>query len=83
MALWNLIIWPPKCGCSTPFFDKEDCPVRFSVDPDNLKSMMIDFEGSELWDPDHQFYDEQTREREMRALREDYMEDWWYRKYGI
>ncbi len=44
---------------------------------------MIDFEGSELWDPNHEFYDEQTREREMRALRDDYMEDWWYGKYGI
>ncbi len=28
------------------------------------------------------FYDEQTREREMRALSDDYMEDWWYGKYG-
>ncbi|KAK0467665.1 hypothetical protein IW261DRAFT_1426416 [Armillaria novae-zelandiae] len=61
----------------------EDCPVHCSVDADNVESVMIDFEGSELWDPDHEFYAKQTREREMCALREEYMEDWWYGKYGI
>ncbi|KAK0448193.1 hypothetical protein EV421DRAFT_1786246 [Armillaria borealis] len=83
MAPRNLIIRPPRRGGSAPFCNKECCPVRFAVDPDNVESVMIDFEGSELWDPNHEFYDEQTREREMRALREDYMEDWWYGKYGI
>ncbi|KAK0467679.1 hypothetical protein IW261DRAFT_1407026 [Armillaria novae-zelandiae] len=82
MAPRNLIIRPPKPG-GAAFCDKEDCPVRCSVDPGDVESVMIDFEGSELWDPDHEFYDEQTREKEMRALREDYMEDWWYGKYGV
>ncbi len=83
MAPRNLIIRPPSRGCSASFCEKEDCPVQFSVDPNNVESVMIDFEGSELWDPDHEFYDEQTREKEMRALKNDYMEDWWYGKYGI
>ncbi|KAK0467675.1 hypothetical protein IW261DRAFT_1612916 [Armillaria novae-zelandiae] len=82
MAPRNLIIWPPKRG-GIPFCDKENCPVCCSVDPDHVESVMIDFEGSELWDPDHEFYDEQMREREVRTLREDYMEDWWYGKYGV
>ncbi len=83
MAPRNLIIRPPKRSGGAPFCVKDDCPVHFTVDPDNVESVMIDFEGSELWDPNHEFYDEQTREREMRALRDDYMEDWWYGKYGI
>ncbi len=83
MAPRNLIIRPPSRDDNAPFCDKEDCPVRFAVDPDHVESVMIDFEGSELWDPDHEFYDEQTRQREMRALSDDYMEDWWYGKYGI
>ncbi|KAK0226859.1 hypothetical protein EDD85DRAFT_795176 [Armillaria nabsnona] len=78
IAPQNLIIRPPSRGCTAPFCDKDDCPVQFSVDPDNVESVMIDFEGAELWDPDHEFYDEQMKEREMRALREDYLEDWWY-----
>ncbi|KAK0477152.1 hypothetical protein EDD18DRAFT_1337990 [Armillaria luteobubalina] len=82
MAPRNVIIRPPKPSAA-PFCDQEDCPVHFSVDADDIQSVMIDFEGSELWDPDHKFYDEQTREREICALREDYMEDWWYGKYGI
>ncbi|KAK0442528.1 uncharacterized protein EV420DRAFT_1077386 [Desarmillaria tabescens] len=83
MAPRNLIIRPPLRGGGNPFCDKEDCPVRFAVDPADVQSVMIDFEGSELWDPDHEFYDKPTREREMRALREEYLEDWWYGKYGI
>lgn len=83
MAPRILIIRPPKRSGGAPFCVKDDCPVHFTVDPDNVESVMIDFEGSELWDPNHEFYDEQTREREMRALRDDYMEDWWYGKYGI
>ncbi len=47
----------------------------------HVKSVMIDFKRSELWNLDHEFHDEQTRKREMCVLREDYMEDWWYRKY--
>ncbi|KAK0481073.1 hypothetical protein EDD18DRAFT_1363311 [Armillaria luteobubalina] len=82
MAPCSLIICPPKHGGAS-FCDKGDCPVHFSIDPDNVKSVMIDFEGSELWDPDCDFYDEQTRAREMCMLREDYMEDWWYGKYRI
>ncbi|PBK80070.1 hypothetical protein ARMGADRAFT_93497 [Armillaria gallica] len=83
MAPRNLIIRPPKCSGGAPFCVKDDCPVHFTVDPDNVESVMIDFEGSELWDPNHEFYDEQTRDREMHPLRDDYMEDWWYGKYGI
>ncbi|KAK0209931.1 hypothetical protein IW262DRAFT_1468272 [Armillaria fumosa] len=75
MAPHNLIIWLSKCA-SAPFCDKEDCPIHFSINPDNVESMMIDFEGSELWDPDHKFYDKQTRVREICTLREDYMKDW-------
>ncbi|KAK0201328.1 hypothetical protein DFS33DRAFT_1359054 [Desarmillaria ectypa] len=82
MAPRNVIIRPPRRG-GGPFCAKEDCPVRFSVDASNVESVMIDFEGSELWDPNHEFYDKQTREREMRSLREDYLEDWWYGKFGI
>ncbi|KAG7439297.1 uncharacterized protein BT62DRAFT_939121 [Guyanagaster necrorhizus] len=82
MAPRNVIIRPPRHR-GDAFCAKEDCPVRFSVDASNVESVMIDFEGSELWDPDHEFYDQQTREREMHSLREDFLEDWWYGKYGI
>ncbi|KAK0481080.1 hypothetical protein EDD18DRAFT_1436519 [Armillaria luteobubalina] len=82
MAPRNLIIWPPR-HCSAPFCSKGDCPICFSINPDNVESIMIDFEGSELWDPNHNFYNQQTRAREMHVLREDYRGDWWYGKYGI
>ncbi|KAK0482866.1 hypothetical protein EDD18DRAFT_1362395 [Armillaria luteobubalina] len=50
MAPCNLIIQPPRQQ-GAPFCDKGDCPIHFYINPSNVKSVMIDLEGSKLWDP--------------------------------